>query len=197
MEPEDVDFEEDDDSDLASNTPDFRATARRSGGLRIVQWRPWLATSGPLHTLFPARGRAGVTIADLTVLRDDEGHASEVVVDFLSGGASAHRGALCDWAAYAGYRRLWFEDDVVDLEPRPGGTAQTRCTGCGLRLVDGKDQFWQYVRRRGVFPTGCPLCGSDLAQWSPAVEPVSTIRPRSDRLKQRNAPAQSRGSRER
>ena len=171
MEPEDVEFEEDDDGDLDANTPDFRATVRRSGGVRIVEWNRWLTISGPMHTLFPGRGRAGITIADLTVLRDDAGNASEVVVDFLCGGATDHREVLCRWAAYAGYQRLWFDDEIVNLDPQPGGSAQTQCSGCGLRLVDGKNQFWQYVRRRGVFPTGCPLCGSDLAQWSPVIEP--------------------------
>lgn len=175
MEREDMEFEEDD--ELAQDGPHFRATVRPSGTVRIVEWNPWLTTSGPTHTLFPTRARAGITIADLTVLRDDTGNAAELVMDFLCEGAAHNRETLCRWAAYAGYRRLWFDEEIVDLEPHPGGSAHTRCSGCGLRLVDGKGQFWQYVRRRGVFPTGCPLCGSDLAQWSPVKKPASRLRP--------------------
>lgn len=174
MEPEDLDFEEW--SELATDTPDFRATVRRSGSVRLVDWTPWLTTSGPLHTLFPSRGRAGVTIADLTVLRDEAGNASEMVVDFLCEGDAAHREVLRNWAAFAGYRRIWFDNEIVDLAPNPGECAQTQCSGCGVRLVDGKDQFWQYVRQRGVFPTSCPLCGSDLAQWSPVTAPAARKR---------------------
>lgn len=111
MEPEDLEFEEW--SETAPVTPDFRATVRRSGSIRIVQWTPWLTTSGPLHTLFPARGRAGVSIADLTVVRDATGNAIEVVVDFLCGGATGHRDALCAWAAYAGYQRAWLDRKSV------------------------------------------------------------------------------------
>jgi hypothetical protein len=176
MEPEDLEFEES--SELVSGTPDFRVTVKRSGTIRLVGWTPCLTTSGPLHTLFPGRGGAGVAIADLTVLRDDAGNSIEVVVDFLSGGAANHREALCRWAAYAGYQRMWFDDQIVELEPTPGGRAQTRCSGCGVRLVDGKDGFWCYVRRRGAFPAGCPLCGSDLAQWSPVAEPRGRVSPR-------------------
>lgn len=62
--------------------PDFRATVRRDATVRIVDWDPWLATAGPLHTMLDARGRAGMVIADLTIVRDKEGIALEVIVDF-------------------------------------------------------------------------------------------------------------------
>ena len=45
--------------------PDFRATIRRDGIVRLVDWGPWLTTGGPLNTLLQARGGAGVRIADL------------------------------------------------------------------------------------------------------------------------------------
>jgi hypothetical protein len=132
--------------------------------------------------LFPGRGRAGLTIADLTVVRDAAGNAVEVVVSFMCEGTDSHRDTLCRWAAFAGYRRVWFDDDVVELEPNPGGRAQTRCSGCSVHLVDGKNQFWDYVRRLGAFPTGCPLCGSDLPQWTRLSERSGTPRVRARRL---------------
>jgi hypothetical protein len=150
--------------------PDFRATVRRDGSIRLVDWGPWLVAGGPLYTLLDARARAGVAIADLTIVRDDAGVAVELVVGFRCGDSLAHRAALCAWAARVGYRRAWFDGHVEDLEPAPGGAAQTRCTGCGTRLVDADASFWDFVRRRGAFPTACVLCGSDLPQWTPACQ---------------------------
>lgn len=73
----------------------FRVTVRRDGTVRIVDRGPWLATGGPLHTLLDSRGRAGVGIADLTVVRDEE----EVTVEVIDADASfwefvRHRGAI-------------------------------------------------------------------------------------------------------
>ncbi|MEA2155728.1 MAG: hypothetical protein QOE11_1868 [Solirubrobacteraceae bacterium] len=140
----------------------------RDGTVRIVDWGPWLATGGPLYTLLEARGRAGIGIADLTVIRDEEDIAIEVVADFRCGDTPTHRETLIDWAARVGYRRAWFDGEIADLEPAPGGSAHTRCTGCRARLVDADGSFWDFVRRRGAFPTACVLCGSDLPQWTPA-----------------------------
>ena len=147
--------------------PDFRATVRRDGSVRLVDWGPWLAAGGPLYTLLEGRARAGVAIADLTVIRDEQQVAIEVIVDFRGRAEPVHRDALCAWAARVGYRRVWFDGDVLELEPVPGGEAQTRCTGCRARLIDADASFWQFVRHRGAFPTACVLCGSDLPQWTP------------------------------
>jgi hypothetical protein len=108
---------------MEQQEPDFRATVRRDGAVRIVAWGPWLAASGPLYTLLEARARAAVAIADLTVIRDANGVAIELIVDFSCGASEAHRDALCAWAGRVGYRRIWFYDEVVELEPVPGGTA--------------------------------------------------------------------------
>jgi hypothetical protein len=144
--------------------PDFRATIR-STQVRLVDWGPHLARSGPLQTLLHARGRAGVGIADLTIVRDDE-LADELIAEFLAGDARAHRESLRRWAAAVGYRRAWFPGEVVELEPRAGGAATTTCTGCRARLTDSDPRFWLSVRRTGRFPAICPLCGCDLPQWS-------------------------------
>lgn len=146
--------------------PDFRATVRRDGTVRLVDWAPWLAGGGPLHTMLDARGRAGVGIADLTIIRDDAEIAVELIVDFRCGGESAHRGALMMWAQQVGYRRAWFDGEISELAPAPGGPAHTRCTGCRVRLVDADPSFWEFVRHHGAFPTTCFLCGSDLPQWT-------------------------------
>ena len=44
--------------------------------------------------------------------------------------------SLARWAAHVGYRRLWMDGEVLDVEPCSGGRAETRCTGCRVRFVD-------------------------------------------------------------
>ena len=100
-------------------------------------------------------------------MRDGAGLAAELIVQFHAGGGEAHRRALRDWASRAGYRRAWFDGEVVELEPTGGGLVRTRCTGCGQRFIDGRSGwFWNNVRRSGTFPVACSLCGSDLPQWT-------------------------------
>jgi hypothetical protein len=147
--------------------PDFRATVQRSGALRLVYWHEWLGRTGPVYTLIAARGRAGIGIADLTVVRDKDGLAVEVIVEFLAGGNERHRRALTSWASAAGYTRAWFDDEVVELTSSAGGLVQTRCSGCGGRFVDGRSEhFWHNVRQSGMFPSACGMCGSDMPQWT-------------------------------
>lgn len=146
--------------------PDFRLTRRRDGHLRVIDWGPWLTTSGPLNTLLDARGRAGVLIADLTVLRADDGTALELIVHVRCGDPREHRDALLTWAQTVGYRRVWLGDEVIELGPTPGGRAATKCTGCRARLVDSGTAFWSFVRAQGAFPSTCTLCGGDLPQWT-------------------------------
>jgi hypothetical protein len=168
MDFDDEMFDTEDDTSDSPDHPDFRAIVQRSGAVRLVHWGPWLQSTGPAYTLMAARDRAGVAIADLTVVRDDEGLASEVIVEFHSGGGDAHRAALIDWAHAIGYARVWFDGELVDLEPAAGGPVTTRCTGCRQEFVDGRSgKFWHHVRHSGAFPTGCSLCGSDLPQWIP------------------------------
>src|SRR3954447_26257619 len=81
-----------DPSGMEQESPDFRATVRRDGNVRLVDWGPWLAAGGPLYTLLEARARAGVAIADLSIIRDHEGEgvAVELIVDFRGGAERAH-----------------------------------------------------------------------------------------------------------
>jgi hypothetical protein len=148
--------------------PDFRATIA-GDRVTLVAWHrglmgPW----GPCNTHLRARDRAGVGIADLTVIREP-GTALELIVKFLSGGHRADvRDALVGWAASLGYGRIWLPDEVVDLDDTQlaaGAVARTRCQACRTRWEDGDQDFWLSVRRWGVFPMACPLCGGDLPQW--------------------------------
>jgi len=148
---------------MLDETPDYRLTVRR-GAVRAIDWNPWLASGGPMAMLLDARGRAGVAIADLTVVREGD-VAAEAVVAFLAGDTPAARAAITAWAGDVGYRRLWLPGAVLEL-PGPGeGRAETRCSGCAQRFADGAPGFWESVRTAGRFPAMCPLCGGDLPQW--------------------------------
>lgn len=159
---------DEDDLHEQRDQPDFRATVQQSGKVRLVHWGPWLQSTGPAYPLLSRRDRAGISIADLRVVRDDEGMATDLIVEFHSGGREEHRAALIGWARDAGYGRVWFEREVTDIEPTEHGLVGTKCTGCGERFVDGRSVYFsQNVRSFGVFPTACSLCGSDLPQWTP------------------------------
>ena len=140
--------------------PDFRLTVRRRTVLAI-DWHPWLVDGGPMTTMLQQRGRAGVAIADLTVVREDD-VAAEAIIRPLTGDA---RREITRWASDVGYRRLWLPGEVVELPGPAEGLAETRCNGCTARLCDDGPDFWEHVRQVGRFPAGCPLCGADLPQW--------------------------------
>jgi hypothetical protein len=146
-----------------TDCPDFRLTVR-GRSILAIDWHPWLVTSGPMVTMLHARGRAGVAIADLTIVHEDE-LVAEAIVRFLAGDRPRARTAIAHWAGEVGYRRLWFPGEVVELPGPDEAPAETRCGGCGARLSDGGPEFWEHVRAVGRFPAGCPLCGADLPQW--------------------------------
>src|SRR4051794_23573248 len=143
--------------------PDFRVTVHRRKVLAI-DWHPWLVSGGPMTTMLQERGRAGVAIADLTVVQEDE-VATEAIVRFLTGDRPAARETITTWAGDVGYRRLWLPGEVVELPGPSESMAETRCNGCCAGLCDDGPEFWGHVRAVGRFPAGCPLCGADLPQW--------------------------------
>jgi hypothetical protein len=148
---------------VLDDAPDFRLTVRR-GRVRAIDWNPWLAGGGPMAMLLAARGRAGVAIGDLTVVRDGD-VAAEAIVRFLTGDSPAAREAIAAWARDVGYRRLWLPGDLVELPGPAEGLAETTCSGCAARFADAAPGFWTGVRASGRFPALCPLCGGDLPQW--------------------------------
>jgi hypothetical protein len=138
--------------------------------LILNAWWPGLASGGPWRERLRERRDAGVAIADLHRWRDSRGDG-ELVVEFVSGGERKHAEAVLEgWASLAGYRRIWFDDRMVDLgaDPRDLPTAGVTCTTCGARWDDGKPEFWKHVRQAGCFPRTCMLCGGELPQWQVA-----------------------------
>ena len=171
---------------MRDDAPDFRLTVRR-GRVRAIDWNPWLAGSGPMAMLLAARGRAGVAIADLTVVRDGD-VVAEAIVRFLTGDRPAARARIATWARDVGYRRLWLPGDLLELPGPAEGLAETTCSGCAARFADAAPGFWAGVRASGRFPALCPLCGGDLPQWRVRVaDPASP--PRAARVSGHGRPA--------
>ncbi len=144
--------------------PSWRATIRR-GRLMLTSWAPFLITGGPLGTLFPARRRAGVAIADLTNVGE-----GELAVRYWSPGPDRAEadGVLIGWARDVGYRRLWMDDRVIELEPDPERLqeASVSCPTCRAGWSDATPEFWLTVRNAKTFPKWCPLCGCELPSWT-------------------------------
>jgi len=152
--------------------PTWRATIRR-GQLTMTGWAPFLITSGPLGNLFGDRERAGVAIADLTILGDD---ADEISVRYWSPGRHREEAdeVLATWAEDVGYTRLWLPDRViVELERRPERLegATVICPTCRARWSDATPEFWLTVRQAKAFPRWCPMCGCELPQWQVETPP--------------------------
>lgn len=150
-------------------TPTWRATIRR-GRLMLTAWAPWLITGGPVAALLPARARAGITIADLTVHGEDN---DELSVRYLARAKPAEHAQeiLLEWAELVGHKRVWLPDCImVELEPDPKrlSRATVRCEVCGSRWSDGTPEFWLGVREAKAFPKWCPVCGCEIAQWTTA-----------------------------
>ena len=143
---------------------DFRATIL-DGGLRLVDWAPWLAGRGPSRRLLTAQAeRHGLAILDLEVVRERD-VAVELVAVPLAGDVERARPVLEAWAALVGYRRLWLPDVLVPLEPVCGAEVSATCTSCRAEFREDDGHFWQVTRMNGRFPIHCPFCGGDLPQW--------------------------------
>ena len=146
--------------------PTWRATIRR-GKLMLTAWAPFLITNGPVANLFADRDRAGVAIADLTILGDEN---DEVSVRYWASGANRDDAdeVLATWAEDVGFRRLWLPDcTVVELQLRPErlDRASVNCPTCRSRWSDATPEFWLHVRESRMFPKWCPICGCELPQW--------------------------------
>lgn len=164
-----------------SGTPDYRAIVA-DGRLTLTGWHPGLYWGGPMQEFLRARDRDGVTIADLTVVGDDE-QSRELIVGVVADGAD-RRGAeelIVRWAATVGQRRVWLADAIVEIGDDTSilGTAIVVCPTCRHEWVDGQPGFWLRVREAGVFPASCPICNGLMPQWSVLEGEVETTVPRA------------------
>ncbi len=169
------------DPDEERAPPCYRLTIR-DGRVMLTNWVPWLARNGPNTKLLQERDEAGVAIADLTVLGEDD---KEIAVRFYTDGgdlAEAERVVL-DWATTVGYRRVWLSDRLESIEPAPEklGTAHVRCPACGVTWRDSSPEFWLTVRGNGAFPHWCAICGCEMPQWILAPTKPKRRRPPADR----------------
>ena len=127
-----------------------------------------LRPGGPGEDHFRRRQRAGVVVADLQILRDED--PWELIVGSQAANSTTRLAARCStWAGALGYGRVWMPDMVTEPEvdfERVGGSASTRCPSCRSRWENTALQFWETVRGMGHFPLTCPLCGAPMPQWT-------------------------------
>jgi hypothetical protein len=152
----------------------LRATTRRDS-LTLVPNKLASVHGGPMACMARAATRPGVSIADLSFSDEESEDESETVEDgvvevrFIVNDAPAARRVIKRWAATAGHRRIWFRDEVADLEP-PDGLDQefgTTCPTCGFEITDSGPELMKFVHRAGYFPMHCFICGSFVPQWEP------------------------------
>lgn len=125
-----------------------------------------------MQRLGPYAGALDRLVGSRALVADGECFDDEVAITPLPGSelTAEARCRVEEWAAAVGYRRLWFPDALVTLDPAgvPLGSACTRCSTCRTRFVDGTTDFWAMVRGQHLFPPTCPVCWGILPQWTPA-----------------------------
>jgi len=147
--------------------PRFRATVA-DGRVGLVDWQPHMQTMGTVGRHLRECRERGVEVADLTVI-DERPDERELLVSFLAAGEARDdaKHTLTAWARSTGYRRVWLDEEVVEVEPDPGnGTCSVVCPACGSDFVEKLSELWPVVQKWGCFPSCCIVCGADLPQWS-------------------------------
>jgi hypothetical protein len=171
----------------------MRATIR-DGELTLVPRQLATVTGGPIGCLARAALPQDASVADLRFgveqadaedpdedepqdadeCDDEDADLPEVedrtvAVRFLANDRPAARRALKRWAARTGYERIWFRDEVCDLEPPRGLDRElgTTCPCCGLEITDSGQDLVSYVHEAGHFPLNCFICGAFVPQWTP------------------------------
>ncbi|HET6831316.1 MAG TPA: hypothetical protein VFH44_08215 [Solirubrobacterales bacterium] len=100
---------------------------------------------------------------------DAEPEDRTVEVRFLANDRPDARRALKRWAARTGHERIWFRDEVSELEAPAGidGEYGTTCPACGLEITDSGPDLMGFVHKVGHFPLNCFVCGTFVPQWTP------------------------------
>jgi hypothetical protein len=176
----------------------LRATTRRDS-LTLVPSKVTSVHGGPMACMARAATRPGVSIADLSFgdngSKDEDEAGDETVEDsvvevrFIVNDAPAARRVLKRWAANVGHRRIWFRDEVADLEP-PDGLDQefgATCPTCGFEIIDSGPELMKFVHRVGYFPTHCFICGSFIPQWERVNDEAADHRTDSGRRRGRGS----------
>jgi hypothetical protein len=175
----------------------------RAGSVTLVPAEFATVRGGPGACLARAALAPSVSIADLEFgeededdelaeaeLEDDvpgepdEAEDRDLEVRFLANDGPNARRALRRWAARAGHDRVWFRDQVVDLEPPAelDGEFATTCPTCALEISDSGPQLTKFVHEVGHFPLNCFVCGTFVPQWEPVkAEPGGVARLRPER----------------
>jgi len=150
----------------------YRATIRRKQ-LTLVPGEFATVHGGPMACMLRAAMPKGVALADISFDDELDADERETEVDFLANDTPAARAAINCWASQAGHRRLWFRDELVEVEPSDATHRDfvTRCGSCGLEIRDSWSSLMKFVQEEGHFPFSCFACGSFVPQWQPVSEP--------------------------
>lgn len=151
--------------DCTTTDPPFFRASITPHSLTLNRWRPGLITGGPSTGSLRTLRRRRVVLADLTKLDD-----GELLVSFVpsDSGRPWARERVLEWATTVGYRRVWLDDRVIDLDGlAQSGPAAVRCPTCGMCWEDQGPDFWETVRDNGWFPGPCLACGGSLPEWAP------------------------------
>ena len=146
----------------------FRATITGQT-LVLTELRPQMIAPTALREVIKRSLPAGVALADIEIDTRDGSDQTEPTIQFIAGDSPEARERLTQWAAHVGHKRLWFEDQVVDVERLDNvlGEFETTCLGCGWYRKNSGYSFMWHAQDEGVFPINCNVCGAALPQWTP------------------------------
>ena len=146
----------------------FRATITGQT-LVLTELRPQMIAPTALREVIKRSLPAGVALADIEIDTRDGSDQTEPTIQFIAGDSPEARDRLTQWASHVGHKRLWFEDQVVDVERLDNvlGEFETTCLGCGWYRKNSGYSFMWHAQDEGVFPINCNVCGAALPQWTP------------------------------